>query len=202
MPASSSRSAGCRRRPLPDRISANATTSALPRAANSQKPVEGRCRCSSAPTSAVASGSTPTITLACTASTWRIATEVKSGKPNTTPADVSMRGHHSSRRGRGARVATRNTADSAAATTARPSATKTPAISGASGVPTARRVMGKVSAKIATPRNPSHRPLRSAGVIRSPSRRRCRPAPAPASVNQSSLRPSASHWRSSEPISA
>ena len=29
---------------------------------------------------------TPTMTLACTASTWRMATEVSSGKPNTTPA--------------------------------------------------------------------------------------------------------------------
>ena len=44
---------------------------------------------------AVASGSTPMITLACTASTWRMATDVNSGKPNTTPADVSASGHRS-----------------------------------------------------------------------------------------------------------
>jgi hypothetical protein len=46
------------------------------------------------------------MTLACTASTWRMATEENSGKPNTTPPAVA-RGHQSPRRGRGARVASR-----------------------------------------------------------------------------------------------
>ena len=44
-------------------------TSKLPSAAHNQKPGDGRCRCSSAPVAAVASGSTPMITLACTACT-------------------------------------------------------------------------------------------------------------------------------------
>jgi hypothetical protein len=103
---------------------AKATTSALPNAAHNQKPGEGRCRCKNAPTAAVANGSTPTITLACTASTYRMATEVNNGKPNTTPPAVMASGTQSCRRGSGARVASRNAADSAAATTARPKAMK------------------------------------------------------------------------------
>ena len=150
----------------PERMTAKATTRALPIAAQIQKPAEGRWRCSHAPTAAVASGSTPTITLACTASTWRIATEVSRGNPKTTPADVMASGSQSSRLGSGARVATRKTADSTAATTARPSAMNTPDICGASGVPTARRVIGSVSAKMVTPSAPSQRPLVSCAFIR------------------------------------
>ena len=161
MASSSRASAGLMaRRAVPDFRMANATTSAVPVAAQNQKPADGRWRCSHAPTAAVASGSTPTITLACTASTWRIAMEVHSGKPNTTPPATKARGRHWSRRGKGALVASRNTADSRPATTARPSAMNTPDICGASGVPTARRVMGRVSAKMATPSRPSHRPRR------------------------------------------
>ena len=134
-------------------------TSPLPKAAHSQNPVDGRWRCSQAPTAAVASGKTPTMTLACTASTWRIATEVNKGNPNTTPPEVMASGNQSSRRGNGARVSTSRIVDKPAATTARPSAMKTPDICGASGVPTASRVIGSVKAKMVTPSRPSHSPL-------------------------------------------
>jgi hypothetical protein len=88
-----------------------------------------------------------------------MAIEVKSGKPNTTPPAVMASGHQSSRRGKGARVASKNTADKPAATTARPSAIKMPDICGASAVPTARRVIGSVTEKITMPSRPSQRPL-------------------------------------------
>ena len=45
------------------------------------------------------------LTLACTASTWRIAIDVNSGKPKTTPADVIASACQSRPRGSGARVA-------------------------------------------------------------------------------------------------
>ena len=146
------------RRGEPERSSAKATTSAVPVAAQTQKPADGRWRCSHAPTAAVAKGSTPTITLACTASTWRMAMEVHSGKPNTTPIATRASGFQWARCGKGALVTSRKIADKPPATTARPSAIKTPDICGASGVPTARRVMGKVNAKMTTPSRPSHRP--------------------------------------------
>ncbi len=95
------------------------------------------------------------MTLACTASTWRMAIEVNSGKPNTTPAAVTAISGQSPRAGRGARVnASRNRLNSAARA-ARPMAMNTPDISGASAVPTARRVMGRVAAKMVTPSRPS-----------------------------------------------
>eukprot|EP01036_Dinobryon_divergens_P011880 gene11880-15993_t len=93
---------------------------ALPAAAHNQKPTDGRWRCSKAPTAAVASGNTPTITLACMASTWRMATEVSSGKPNTTPPAVMASGSQSARAGQGARVKNNSAADNTAATVARP----------------------------------------------------------------------------------
>ena len=96
-PAAAHRRAGSPGRLAPERSTAKATTSALPSAAQAQKPAEGRCRCSQAPTAAVASGSTPMITLACTASTWRMAIEDSSGKPNTTPPEVMASGSQSSR---------------------------------------------------------------------------------------------------------
>ena len=132
-----------------------------------------------------------------------MATEVNSGKPNTTPAEVMVSGHQSSRRGQGARVASRNATDSAAATTARPSAMNTPDICGASGVPTASRVMGSVSAKMVTPSKPSpqapdffwlHTVSIQAAVTTS--------TRASARLNHRRRLPCASHWRSSEPISA
>ena len=48
----------------PDLMMANVMTSAVPVAAQIQNPSDGRWLCSHAPTAAVASGSTPTITLA------------------------------------------------------------------------------------------------------------------------------------------
>ena len=88
-----------------------------------------------------------------------MATEVSSGNPNTTPPAVMARGPQWRRSGKGARVTSKKAADSAAATTARPSAMKTPDICGASGVPTASRVMGSVAEKITMPSRPSQSPL-------------------------------------------
>lgn len=169
MAPSSSKSAGASASDCPECSSAKAMTSAVPASAQIQNSIEGRCRCSHAPTAAVASGRMPTITLACTAPTWRMAVDVSSGNPNTTPAEVIASGTQSLRRGNGARVAARNAADSRPAIAARPSAMNAPDICGASAGPTARRVMGSVSAKIATPSAPSQRPLRSSGF-----RRACR----------------------------
>ena len=106
MASSNRTSAPARRKPLcPERSNANATTSAVPKAAHNQNPADGRCRCNSAPTTAVASGNTPTITLACTASTCRMAIEVNSGKPNTTPSATTPSRIQSARLGQGARRA-------------------------------------------------------------------------------------------------
>ena len=91
----------------PDLSTAKAITRALPSAAQAQKPQDGRCRCAHAPTSAVASGSTPRITLACTASTCRIAIEVHSGNPNTAPAAMAKISGQSPGAGFGARVKAR-----------------------------------------------------------------------------------------------
>ena len=144
---------------LPERNTANTITSALPKAAHSQNPIDGRWRCSSAPTTAVANGSTPTITLACMASTWRMAIDVNSGNPNTMPPAVIANGNQSRRAGNGARVISSKAADRPPASTARPMAINRPDICGASGVPTARRVMGSVTEKMTMPSNPSQRPL-------------------------------------------
>ncbi len=85
----------------------------------------------------------------CDAGTWRIASAVNSGKPTITPAaTIAIRGS-SARPGHGERVAASATAASRAATTARPSPTKT----GSSPV-TARRVAGSVRLKQATPNRP------------------------------------------------
>jgi hypothetical protein len=62
-----------------------ASTRAQPSTAHSQKPLEGRCRSTSAATTAVASGSTPVTTAACMASTSRSARPMKIGKPSTVP---------------------------------------------------------------------------------------------------------------------
>ena len=125
------------------------------------------------------------------------------GKPNTTPAEVMASGNQSSRRGSGARVASRKSADSMAATTARPKAMKTPDICGASGVPTASRVMGNVSAKMVTPSQAQpqafaflrfHTVSIQAAVAASTSAR--------ARLNQSRRAPCESQCRSIEPTSA
>jgi len=56
------------------------------------------------------------------------------------------------------RVASKNTIDKPPASAARPSVTNQGESWGASAVPVARRVMGRVMAKIATPSKPSQRP--------------------------------------------
>ena len=93
-----------------------------------------------------------------------MAMEVSSGKPNTTPSAVRASAGQSLRAGQGARCASSSSADSTPASAARPMATNTPDMPGASGVPTASRVIGSVTAKMATPSKPSARPRTSADM--------------------------------------
>jgi len=63
--------------------------------------------------------------------------------------------------GKGEWVMSKTITDKTPASAARPKVTNHGDICGASGVPTARRVMGSVSAKMMTPRMPSHSPSRA-----------------------------------------
>ena len=171
MAANSSRSAQCKLSPaVPERHSANAMTKALPKLAQTQKPLDGRCRCAHAPKAAVLRGSTPSNTLACTASTCRMAMEVNSGKPNTAPAAVAPIRGQSLRAGRGAFWTFSNSTLSRPATAARPMAMNRPGSCGSATEPVAKRVMGSVSEKITTPSKPRPRPQVD-GVMRCATRR-------------------------------
>ena len=82
-------------------------------------------------------------------------------------------GFHWWRWGAGERVASRKIADSTPASAARPSVTNHGESCGASCVPVARRVIGSVTAKKATPSTPSHMPRASLLIfMRPPSTRR------------------------------
>ena len=158
---SNNRSAWLRPNPWPCWCARNrlyAATSALPRMANSQKPRRARWCISQAATAAVASGNNAVITAAWLAVTSRNAQPSSSGYPIALPSNDSARGPRCSGRGRGERVAKRYRMDRQPARAARPQVTNQGESCGASAVPVARRVMGKVRANTNTPTKPSQRP--------------------------------------------
>ena len=105
MAHSNNTSAKCKAKPAwPERSNAKLTTKAVPVTAQTQNPRDGRWRFITAASAAVARGSTPVMTLAWEASTYRMAREVKRGKPNTTPTATKPRPFICERVGRKARV--------------------------------------------------------------------------------------------------
>ena len=74
------------------------------------------------------------------------------------PSSAITKGLRCAGVGREDRVTPRNTSDSAPASAARPKVTNQGESWGASAVPVANRVMGRVTEKMATPSTPSHMP--------------------------------------------
>ncbi len=115
----------------------------------SQKPREGRSPPRTTATTAVAAGSSPTMTALCAAVSSRSASALNSGQPRTTPKETSASRFICARVGHGDRVASRISAAGTAANASRPIPTKI-----ASSSSTATRVAGSVKLNASTPRKP------------------------------------------------
>ena len=100
----------------------------------------------------------PVTTAACIEGTSRKASDKNKGNPTTVPRALMAKGRQWRRAGQGARTASRYKTLKRPASAARPAVTKAGGNCGAWVSPTARRVMGKVMAKITTPSRPRAKP--------------------------------------------
>ena len=161
MAATKAKSAHSKAKPCPAlaaRYKAKITTRALPNTAHSQNPSRARWCSIQAATAAVARGSSAVKTAACPEVTWRSAKPSSSGKPMALPKSAKASGRRSCAVGQRERVSSKNTIDKHPAKAARPKVTNHGESWGASTVPVAKRVMGRVTAKMATPSKPSAKP--------------------------------------------
>ena len=90
--------------PVPPRSAANTSTIARPAPAAAQNSGAGRSPARVTANTAVAAGRIPITTTACTAVPVSRASDVRTGKPMTTPAEQIATERHCSRLGRGRRV--------------------------------------------------------------------------------------------------
>ena len=89
-----------------------------------------------------------------------IAIDEKTGKPTTTPSEVSSSSRHCRGVGHAGRRRARSNAAAIPARAARPMPMKTGCRS-----TTARRVIGRVAEKISTPMRPNSMPAEGAGMV-------------------------------------
>lgn len=113
----------------------------------------------------MARGSSAVMTAAWLASTLRSAQASKSGKPRALPSSDSPSQRACPACGQGAREASNQTKESRPAMTQRPQVTNQGESSGAWVSPVARRVMGRVMAKMNTPSKPSQVPARVLAAV-------------------------------------
>ena len=130
-------------------------TKTQPKIAQNQNPSECRFLVVIAPPIAVAKGKSPVTTAACIEGTSRKAIAIPKGNPITVPAALSPNVRHKARGGTEHRRTKRYAALNNPATAARPAVTKNGLNCGCWLSPTASLVMGKVSAKMNTPKAPS-----------------------------------------------